>query len=277
MTEKENTTMTQSEMPLEKPVHVTTATMEEKKPEPPPLVAEQPKPPELPRPPQVTAPIIPVSDIEQDLSEPSRALSPFANEQAFRAGQRMARAIASSSLVPKDYQGEQNISNVMIAAELAHRIGASILMVMQNLDVVHGRPGWRSSFLIATVNVSKRFTPLRFRWQGKEGSDDWGCRCYAKDNEGEECLGSLITIGTAKAEGWHGRNGSKWKTIPEQMLMYRAASFWTRIYAPELSLGMHTADEIIDTHGEEVTDHAALPVGIAPGKASVLEAALRAG
>ena len=27
------------------------------------------------------------------------------------------------------------------------------------------------------------------------------------------------------------------------MFNYRAAAFWTRLYAPELSLGMHTVDE----------------------------------
>ena len=31
--------------------------------------------------------------------------------------------------------------------------------------------------------------------------------------------------------------------MPEQMFMYRAAAFWQRIYAPELSLGMQTIDE----------------------------------
>lgn len=266
--------MTQPEMPFDSKAPA--ATTEEKKPEAPPVdapkPADPPKPADAPKP----AAIIPVTDLDPELSEPSRALSAFASEHTFRAGQRMARAISSSSLVPKDYQGEAGIPNVMIAMELANRIGASVLMVMQNLDVVHGRPGWRSSFLIATVNVSKRFTPLRFRWQGTPGSDDWGCRCYARDEAGEECQGALITIGLAKAEGWFARNGSKWKTIPEQMLMYRAASFWTRVYAPELSLGMHTSDEVIDAYGEE-SPGAVLPVGIAPGKASALEAALRAG
>ena len=51
----------------------------------------------------------------------------------------------------------------------------------------------------------------------------------------------------AKAEGWYTKNGSKWKTMPEQMLQYRAAAFWTRAYAPEIALGMHTAEEIHDT------------------------------
>jgi hypothetical protein len=170
------------------------------------------------------------------------AINAFESEGSFVSAQRMARALASSSLVPKAYQ--DNIGDCLIAIELANRTGASVLMVMQNLDIIHGRPSWRSSFLIATVNASGRFSPLRFRFQGVEGADDWGCRAVARGlADGEECLGTLVTIKMAKAEGWYGRNGSKWKTMPELMLTYRAAAFWVRTYAPELSLGMLTSEE----------------------------------
>ncbi len=177
------------------------------------------------------------------------AIDVFASAGNFGVAQRMATALATSTLVPKDYQG--NLANVLIALELASRIGASVFAVMQNIDIIHGRPAWRATFLIATVNACGRFTPLRFRFQGTEGKADWGCRAVAKDREtGEECLGTLITIALANAEGWTGKNGSKWKTMPEQMLCYRAAAFWTRVYAPELSLGMQTGDEVHDVHGD---------------------------
>ena len=42
--------------------------------------------------------------------------------------------------------------------------------------------------------------------------------------------------------------GSKWKTMPVKMLRYRAASFWTNEYAPEISMGMATVEEIIDSN-----------------------------
>lgn len=176
--------------------------------------------------------------------------------KAFATAQRIAQALSSSSIVPKEYQG--NISNALVAMELAHRIGASVLAVMQNMDVIHGRPSLRATFLIATVNASARFTPLRFRWQGEEGSDAWGCRAVAKDREtGEECVGALITIKLAKDEGWYGKAGSKWKTMPEQMLMYRSAAFWARVYCPELSLGIHTAEEVEDVGPRHAADSGA--------------------
>lgn len=176
-----------------------------------------------------------------------KAIAAFSSAANFEHAQRMAKALGTSTLVPKEYQG--NIANVLIALELASRIGASPFAVMQHLDIIHGRPSWRATFLIATVNACGRFSSLRFRFQGKEGTDDWGCRAVAKDVvTGEECVGTLITIALAKAEGWTSKSGSKWKTMPEQMLCYRAAAFWTRLYAPELSLGMHTTDEVEDIH-----------------------------
>lgn len=216
-------------------------------------------------------PAEPPQDLVKAATEPNRAISAFSSGDAFSTAQRMAKALASSSLMPKDYQN--NIPNTLIAIELASRIGCSVLMVAQNLDIIHGRPSWRATFLIATVNACGRFSPIRFRWQGDENGDTWGCRAVAKDREtGEDCVGTLITIGMAKREGWATKSGSKWQTMPEQMLCYRAAAFWTRVYAPELSLGMSTADEVIDTYGEDVT---AVPVGLTPGSPSSLEAALR--
>lgn len=172
-------------------------------------------------------------------------------ENAFALTVRQARAMTASTLVPEAYRGEQNLANVMIAMEVAQRIGASPLMVMQNLYIVHGRPGWSSTFLIATVNACGRFSPLRFEMDGDDASQKgFRCRAYATEREtGDALKGTWITWKMVDAEGWSKKSGSKWLTMPEQMFQYRAAAFWTRLYAPELSLGIHTADEVQDAFG----------------------------
>jgi len=186
--------------------------------------------------------------LQQTTPTQSQALSAFSSESAFVSVQRMAKALASSTLVPDAYRGEANLGNCIIALELSQRIGASVMAVMQSMVPIHGKPTWSAAFLIATVNSCGRFSPMRFRWVGKENTDEWGCRAYAVEREGNlELVGALVTIAMAKAEGWYTKNGSKWKTMPEQMLQYRAAAFWTRAYAPEIALGMHTAEEIHDT------------------------------
>ena len=188
----------------------------------------------------------------QVATQQSQPLSAFSSENAFVSVQRMAKALASSTLVPDSYRGEANLGNCIIALELSQRIGASVMAVMQSMVPIHGKPTWSAAFLIATVNSCGRFSPMRFRWVGKEGTDDWGCRAYAVEREGNlELVGALVTIAMAKAEGWYGKSGSKWKTMPEQMLQYRAAAFWTRAYAPEIALGMHTSEEIHDTQASQ--------------------------
>jgi hypothetical protein len=52
-------------------------------------------------------------------------------------------------------------------------------------------------------------------------------------------------------EGWVNKDGSKWKTMPDLMLRYRAAAFFARTECPEVLMGFHTADEIEDVKGVE--------------------------
>jgi hypothetical protein len=117
---------------------------------------------------------------------------------------------------------------------------------MQNLYVVHGRPAWSSQFLISCINASGKFSPLRYAMTGRRGEDSFGCVAWAVDKGGERLEGPEVTIGTAKAEGWFQKNGSKWKTMPELMLRYRAATLFARLFAPELTMGIQTDEEIID-------------------------------
>lgn len=174
----------------------------------------------------------------------------FFDLHSFELMQRVARGFTASSLVPKIYQGTSSpeaLGNCMIALNLAKRMNADPLMVMQNLTIIQGRPSWSSQFLIATVNTCGRFTALRFEFFGERGTDQFGCRAWAMEKAtGEKLVGADITIDLAKAEGWFGRSGSKWKTMAQQMLIYRAGAWWTRAYAPELSMGLLTADEVED-------------------------------
>lgn len=234
----------------------------------------------------------------------------FFDPVQFDTMQRVCSFFASSDLVPDNYKAQlkplpagadentmnaikaentaiktKAIANCMIAVEVASRIGASPLMVMQNMAVIYGRPSWSSKFLIATVNSCGRFEPLQFRFtdKGALGMVDytdyvWNPtkRCkepVIKQFDGKkihdiECVAfttkrgsdgvlesSPVSVRLAIQEGWYTKNGSKWQTMTKQMLMYRAASMWTNAYAPELSMGMRTVEEQQDiyTDYEDVT------------------------
>lgn len=171
----------------------------------------------------------------------------FTNLQSFELAQRAAKLLASSTLVPKDYQG--NLPNCVIALNMASRIGADPLLVMQNLYVVHGRPGWSAQFTIACFNQCGRFSAMRYKFTGTEGKDDWSCQAYAVEKEtGEVISGPVISIAMAKKEGWYDKSGSKWKTIPQLMLMYRAGAWLARTHAPEISMGLQTQEELHDVY-----------------------------
>jgi hypothetical protein len=174
-------------------------------------------------------------------------ISPF-SIQGFEHAQRVAKMFSSSSLIPKEYQG--NIQNTMIAMEMANRIGASPLMVMQNLYIVHGKPGWSSTFIISAINSCGKFSPLRFEVSGE--GETLSCYAWAYELDTKEKLqGPAVTMKMAKAEGWLTKNGSKWQTMPELMIRYRAAAFFGRLYAPEILMGMQTMEEVIDVTHEE--------------------------
>ena len=188
---------------------------------------------------------------EARIAKPAQAVTAgFFDTDGFALVQRVAKAFSSSGLVPAQYQGDNGIANCMIALNMAQRMNADPMMVMQNLYMVHGQPAWSSKFLIATVNACGRYSSLRYEWKNedKPDSDEYGCRAWAVEKEsGERLNGIWVTWKMVKAEGWSSKNGSKWKTMPDQMFMYRAASFWVRTNAPELSMGFQTQEEAIDT------------------------------
>lgn len=192
--------------------------------------------------------------------------------------QRVAKIFTNSVLVPKIYQikevGEaQAIANCIIALDMAGRLNANPLMIMQNLNIIQGRPSWSSKFLISTINTCGRFEPLKFKfnekgkiknvkytvhqWQaGKsvpivkvypDEVENLECIAYTKDIKSGQILeSSPVSVEMAIKEGWFTKSGSKWPTMTNQMLMYRTASFWTSSYAPEISLGMKTEEELND-------------------------------
>ena len=202
-------------------------------------------------------------------------MSAFSSMENFEAMQRMANMLSSSQLIPKEYQG--NIPNCVIAMEMANRIGTSPLPVMQSLVVVHGRPTWAAQWIIAAINSTGKFSPLRFEIsdegpeekveytyfvdrkprKGVEVIHNRTCRAWCIEHAtGTRLQSTEISIKMAVQEGWYSKPGSKWKTMPEQMLQYRAASFFGRLYAPEVLLGMPTADEARDTHDLNTVDAA---------------------
>lgn len=204
-------------------------------------------------------------------------------QRQFETYQRIAKPLSESNFVPAAYKG--NLGDCVIAVEIACRLQVFPLTVMQNLCVVNGNPTWKAKFLIGCVNTCGRYTTLdyRFHIDGKVGEvsyktwakgpdgknreilkpfekpelDNIVCVAYAIEKAtGRELVSPPASIRMAVGEGWYSKNGSKWPTMPELMLRYRAASYWVSSFAPEMAMGFRTTEEaqdIVDVEYEEVS------------------------
>jgi hypothetical protein len=178
--------------------------------------------------------------------------SVFSGIRAFEDAQRIAKALASSTLIPPQFQGQNGFANCLVALEIAGRMNISPFLCMQHLHIIHGRPSWSSAFIIAMVNGCGRFTPLRFEVSGE--GDSLACYAVATDiKTDQELKGPTITMTMAKKEGWATKSGSKWITMPELMIRYRAAAFWGRLFAGDLLVGLQTQEEVIDVESVKVS------------------------
>ena len=162
--------------------------------------------------------------------------SVYSSIQSFESAQRIAASLADSALVPNAYRGQQGLPNCIVAIEIANRMGMSPFQVMQNLNVIHGRPSWSSQFIIGLIQGCGRFESFSY----SEKTDS--CQCFAiLKTTGEQVSGPKITLDMAKKEGW--TKNSKWSTMPQTMLRYRAASAFGRFHIPDLILGIQSVEE----------------------------------
>ena len=173
----------------------------------------------------------------------------WTDPKMFKVADYMSKVLATSDLVPEGtYKGKP--ANCLIALEMAQRMGLSPLHVMQNLYIVKGKPAWSGQFCIAAANGSGLFSPIEFV---QLLNDDGTVRGYyakaTRLSDGKVCEGPPVDWDMVKGEGWYGKSGSKWQTMPDLMFRYRAAAFFVRTYCPEVLCGLQTYEEVQDVKG----------------------------
>lgn len=169
----------------------------------------------------------------------------FNSSDSFKLARNMAQALSQSTIVPDTFRRSE--ANCMVAISQAQKLGVDPFVVMNNMYMIQGKITWKSEFVIAMINASGKFdTELQYEEEEKDGKP-YACTCFSF-KDGRKVTGVKVTMDMAKAEGWLDKAGSKWKTIPQLMLRYRAATFFARYNAPELTSGLYTVEE-----GEDVT------------------------
>lgn len=183
--------------------------------------------------------LTPTELVVQDDSEFAMLFDSARFNQAWRA----ASMFSNSKLVPADFRGSPE--SCFVAMHMAVRLNLDPMMVMQKTYIIHGRPGMEAQLIIALVNARGPFRgPIQWEAEGEGDNRKWTAFAIHKTT-GERCE-ATVTWDMVKAEGWAGKTGSKWLTIPDLMGRYRSATFLARLYCPEVTMGLSTVDELQD-------------------------------
>lgn len=162
----------------------------------------------------------------------------------------MSQMLAQSTIVPDTYRNRPE--NCFIALDMASRMGMSPIVIMQSLFVIQGRPSWSGQAIASMIRANPTLRNVNLEYVGERGTASWGAYVTAERvSDGRVLKGTTVTLGMAKAEGWLDKKGSKWLTMPEQMLAYRAYAFFGRVHVPELMMGLQTAEEVLDVQPVE--------------------------
>jgi hypothetical protein len=151
---------------------------------------------------------------------------------------KVATRISNSQLVPEAYRGKPE--DCLLALEMATRLRESPVAILQNLYIVKGKPMMNASFSIDRLNKSGLIeAPMRFVTEGK-GDDLVVTAVCVRAQDGEE-ISVSASMAMAKHEGWSNPDKygkSKYISMPEHMLSFRAGALLIRRHFPSVVFGL---------------------------------------
>ena len=201
-----------------------------------------------------------------DMALTSQGFAPQTMEEAWSYATRLA----NTQFVPDTYRGK--VDDCFIAIDISARLGVHVLMFLQNSYIVHGRPAMEAKLIQALTNNSGLFhDPLDYEVIGEDPDhQDYKVRAFASRKSTDTVLyGPWITWKLVKGENWNAKQGSKWKTMPEVMFHYRAASWFANRHCPEVKMGFLSTEE-----AEEIPDKKHVDSTTVTGVAGVKKALL---
>tara|TARA_B100001063_G_scaffold77599_2_gene72056 strand:+ start:933 stop:1715 length:783 start_codon:yes stop_codon:yes gene_type:complete len=180
-------------------------------------------------------------------------LSFLTDSNAFEHIWRVATAFSGSKMVPVHFQNKPQ--DTFVAIQMALQLRINPLLCLQNTQVINGRPSFSSQFMIGLANTRGPFVgPLTWTSEGK--GDDLEVTCYATLKATDEVVSVNVSMAMAKADGW--TKNAKYRSIPEQMLRYRSATWLIRLYCPEVTCGMQSDDEVSTMPSQMIQNNATL-------------------
>ena len=169
---------------------------------------------------------------------------------------KMAEMLATSDIVPACYRNKP--SNIFIAIQTAQNLKLDVMTIMQNTYIIQGKLGITSNFAISLANKSG-YLKDSIQYKVSGAADDMEVTAYAILKDGMP-IEMTVTMAQAIAERWATKDGSKYKTLPQLMLMYRAAMFLIRTHLPQVLLCSHSVEELKDVESNELKNVSDNPI-----------------
>ncbi len=177
---------------------------------------------------------------KQTKSTASLLMDPTSFDQMYRVGKMLASSVLFPDHLRKGIP-EQAAANGALVMNMAVRLNEDPLTVAQNIYFVGGKPGWSSSYMIAKANQHGVFqNPIS--WEVTGSGESLSVTAFAELDATGKRVEATCDMAMAKAEGW--TKNAKYKSMPEQMLRYRSATFLIRLYCPEVMVGVPAQIEV---------------------------------
>ena len=151
---------------------------------------------------------------------------------------RLAKAFSMSGMVPGHFQGKPEAC--LVAMLYAEQLGEHPMLLFQEMSVINGRPNTSARFAISRANKSGLLQgPIS--WKSKGSGDALEVTASATLRETGEVITATVSMKEAAADGW--TRNPKYRSIPEQMLRWRAATRLINLYMPEVLFGLGVREE----------------------------------
>ncbi len=182
----------------------------------------------------------------------STALSIIGNQQPVAYGDMLrprsineamdlAKMLASSDMVPKDYKGKPD--NVIAAVQMGAELGLAPMQALQNIAVINGRPSVWGDALLALVQAHPDFEWIQERLEGEGDARTAVCEIKRRGNPKPTL--ARFSVSDAKRANLWGKQGP-WTQYPDRMLKMRARGFACRDAFADALRGLHSAEEVRD-------------------------------
>ena len=149
--------------------------------------------------------------------------------------------LASSSIVPKAYQGKPQ--DILVCVQWGYEMGLAPMQALQNIAVINGKPSVFGDAAMALVQSSSVCEDVEEFFEN-EGSPNPVAVCVAK-RKGRKPVIAKFSVEDAKRAGLWGKQGP-WSAYPKRMMQMRARGFALRDAFPDVLKGMITAEEAQD-------------------------------